>query len=52
MAAQYSYENTYTSPEFEYQAQETRKKLKYMVANFAQVRFRSLIKSQMYSEEI
>ncbi len=47
MATQYSYENMYGSPEFEYQAEELRKRLQYTVANFAQIRFRREMKARM-----
>jgi len=47
MATQYSYEDMYSSPEIEYQAEELKKRLKYSMANFAQVRFRRAMKMQM-----
>ena len=47
MATQYAYDNMYSSPEFEYQAEELKKRLKYSMANFAQVRFMRSMKMQM-----
>ena len=47
MATQYAYENMYSSPEFEYQAEELSKRLKFSMANFAKVRFIRSMKMQM-----
>ena len=51
MATQYSYENMYSTPEFEFQVEEMRKRLKSKVANFAQVRFRCAMKMQLPQTE-
>ena len=47
MATQYSFKETFTSPEFEYQVEELRKKLHGSVANFAQIRYRKSMQMRM-----
>ena len=47
MNSQYAYVNTYTIPEIEYQAEELSKRLKYSMANFANMRFICSVKMRM-----
>ena len=47
MATHYSYEDMYSSPEVEYQAEELSKRLKFSMANFAQARFKRAMMMQM-----
>ena len=47
MATQYSYAENYTTPEFEYQAEELKKRLQYSMANFAQIRFKRAMQMRL-----
>lgn len=47
MAIQYAYENLLDAPEFEYQAEELKKKLQSAMANFAQIRFKRAMKARI-----
>ena len=40
MATQYSYDDLFNSPEFEYQVEELRKRLRGEKANYAYLKFR------------
>ena len=47
MNSQYAYENTYSIPEIEFQAEELSKRLKYSMANFANMKFICSVKMRM-----
>ena len=47
MATQYSYENISSTAEFEYQAEELRKRMQYAKANFAYIKFKRAMQSRM-----
>ena len=51
MTAQYEYNDSFSAPELEYKVQELQKKLKYSMANFAQVRFKRAIKMRTSLDE-
>ena len=46
MATQYSY-NEYSTPEYEYHAEELKKRLLCSMANFAQLRFKRAVQMRM-----
>ena len=47
MATQYSYQDTFFSPESEYHAEQLKKRLQYQMANFAKIRFKRLVQMRM-----
>ncbi len=51
MANQNSLKGDYISPELDYRAEELQKKLRYSMANFAQIRFKRAIKLRISLEE-
>ena len=47
MSIQYACENMFLSPEFEYKAEELKKKMQCTMANFAQIRFRKAMQARL-----
>ena len=51
MATQYSYDDLYSTPQFEYKAEELKKKLQFSMANFAQLRFKRAVQMRLAMDE-
>ena len=47
MATQYAFNPDFLTPEFEFQAEELKKKLRFSLANFAQIRFKRSVQMRM-----